>query len=268
VQIADSISKGLAIEGVSLEAEKQIVLYYDFELSDKQFEKRYSIDYCSHYQWGPNFYRIEINPGFELPEGRSFEDCLSESMSKVIVEKSAKILIIDNLTYLRTETEKAKDALPLMKELIALKNKFGLSILALTHTPKRDFSKPISKNDLQGSKMLINLCDSAFSIGESFSDPNLRYLKQIKARSTEILYDADNVYVCQIEKPENFLKFEFLSYGREKDHLRQLSEKESNALTDKVIELRNAEESYRSIGLKLGISHTKAKRLFDKSNKS
>jgi len=30
-----------------------------------------------------------------------------------------------------------------------------LSILALAHTPKRDQHNPITKNDLQGSKMLI-----------------------------------------------------------------------------------------------------------------
>ena len=55
-------------------------------------------------------------------------------------------------------SEKAKDALPLMKHLKVLKNKYNLSILALAHTPKRDLTKPITRNDLQGSKMLINFC--------------------------------------------------------------------------------------------------------------
>lgn len=95
-------------------------------------------------------------------------------------------MIIDNIIYLKDETEKAKFALPLMKDLQRLKNKYGLSILALAHTPKRDLSKSITRNDLQGSKMLINFCDSSFSIGESSTDKNIRYLKQIKARNTEI----------------------------------------------------------------------------------
>ena len=56
-------------------------------------------------------------------------------------------MIIDNLTYLKNETEKAKDALPLMKHLKALKRKYGLSILALAHTPKRDATKQLSRND-------------------------------------------------------------------------------------------------------------------------
>jgi hypothetical protein len=45
--------------------------------------------------------------------------------------------------------------------------------------------RPLSANDLQGSKMLINFCDSAFAIGKSSNDKDLRYLKQIKQRSKE-----------------------------------------------------------------------------------
>lgn len=37
VQIADSISKGQPINGFKLEAPQQKVLYFDFELSSKQF---------------------------------------------------------------------------------------------------------------------------------------------------------------------------------------------------------------------------------------
>ena len=101
-----------------------------------------------------------------------------------IKEHNAKILIIDNLTYLKTQaTETAKEALPLMKLLKELKGKYDLSILALAHTPKRNLSNPISKNDLAGSKHLANFTDSIFAIGESSKDKSLRYLKQIKARA-------------------------------------------------------------------------------------
>ena len=63
-----------------------------------------------------------------------------------------------------------------------IKNKYGLSLLILAHTPKRDATKGITKNDLSGSKMLMNFCDSAFAIGESFQKNGLRYLKQIKVQ--------------------------------------------------------------------------------------
>lgn len=266
VQIGNSISKGEQIRGFQLETPKQLILYFDFELSDKQFENRYSIKFEQHYSFDNNFIRVEINPDATIPENQTFEDYLNHSLERSITETGAKVLIIDNLTYLKNETEKAKDALPLMKHLKALKNKYGLSILALAHTPKRDLSKPITRNDLQGSKMLINFCDSSFSIGESHSDKNLRYLKQIKQRNTEQIYDAENVCICQIDKPDNFLLFEFVNFGKEWEHLKQHTEKDKENLNEKVIELNQQGRSLREIGVELGISHMKVSRILKDCN--
>lgn len=266
VQIGNSISRGEQIRGFKLETPKQPILYFDFELSDKQFENRYSIKFEQHYSFDDNFIRVEVNPEAVIPEGQSFEDYLNYSLERSITEIGAKVLIVDNLTYLKNETEKAKDALPLMKHLKALKNKYGLSILALAHTPKRDLSKPITRNDLQGSKMLINFCDSSFSIGESHSDKNLRYLKQIKQRNTEQVYDAENVCICQIDKPLNFLLFEFVNFGKEWEHLKQHTEKDKESLNEKVRELKRQGRSFREIGAELGISHMKVSRILKDGN--
>lgn len=254
VQCCDSISRGIPIPGFKLEAEKQPVLYFDFELSDKQFENRYSNNYDQHYSFDNNFLRVEINPDAEIPENESFESYLNRSLEQSIIETGAKILIIDNLTYLKNETEKAKNALPLMKDLKSLKNKYGLSILVLAHTPKRDSSKPITRNDLQGSKMLINFCDSSFAIGESHSDKSLRYIKQIKARITEIFYDTDNIILCQVHKPDNFLRFEFIGYGTEQEHLKKLTDKDREVNVARAKELDKKGLSQRKISKELGIS--------------
>ena len=187
VQIGNSISKGEHIPGFKLEALKQSILYFDFEMTDKSFENRYSLNFDQHYSFDDNFIRVEINPDAEIPDSQSFEKCLNDSLERAIIETSAKVLIIDNLTYLKDDNEKAKDALPLMKNLKNLKNKYGLSLLILAHTPKRDLSKPITRNDLSGSKMLMSFTDSSFAIGESQKDKNIRYLKQIKVRQNESL---------------------------------------------------------------------------------
>ena len=265
VQIGNSISKGEQIQGFKLEATQQSVLYFDFELSDKQFENRYSSSFEQHYAFNDNFIRVEINPDAEIPETQSFESYLNHSLERSITETGAKVLIIDNLTYLKNETEKAKDALPLMKHLKALKSKYGLSILALAHTPKRDLSKPITRNDLQGSKMLINFCDSSFAIGESQTDKSLRYLKQIKQRNTENIYDAENVCVCQIDKPHNFLLFEFVNFGSEQEHLKQYTEQDKTIQVERMLELREQGKSFREIGAELGCSHMKVKRTLEKN---
>lgn len=255
VQIGNSISLGEAVTGFVLESPSQKVLYFDFELSDKQFELRYSHASGSHHRFSSNFLRAEIDPDSTPPdEFKSFEDYLNYSLEHSIIDTGAKVLIIDNLTYLRNETERAKDALPLMKQLKALKSKYGLSILALAHTPKRDLSKPITRNDLQGSKMLINFCDSAFSIGESHTDTSVRYIKQIKQRNTEQVYDSENVCVCYIGKPYNFLQFEFLSYGRESAHLKQITEKDREHQKIEAVELKKQGLSNIEIGKRFGVS--------------
>jgi KaiC/GvpD/RAD55 family RecA-like ATPase len=265
VQIADSITRCKQIIGFKLEASQQPVIYIDFEQSSKQFQARYSIEYSQDYRFSETFYRAEINPNASFSENfKTFEEYLYQAIEKSIEKTGAKVLIIDNITYLRTETEKAKDALPLMKELKTLKKKYGLSILVLAHTPKRDSSKPITRNDLQGSKMLINFCDSAFAMGESAKDVGIRYLKQIKQRNTSHIYGPDNVCICQISKPHNFLQLEFIGYGAESVHLKQQTDEENENLLQQILERHREGESLRQIGTALGISHMKVSRMLPK----
>lgn len=260
VQIANSISKGEPIPGFKIDASAQKVLYFDFELSSKQFEVRYAEQndllnsYQNHYDFDENFIRIEMNPDADIPENIAFDDYLNISLENTVIDTGARILIIDNITYLKSETERAKDALPLMKHLKALKSKYGLSILALAHTPKRDLSKPITRNDLQGSKMLINFVDSSFAIGECHNDKYVRYIKQIKARNTEILYDSENVLLCQIQKQSNFLQFEFMKFDSEAMHLKKISENDRHELITRAKELQKKGFSQRQTAAELSIS--------------
>lgn len=118
VQIADSISKGKAIPGFKLESPPKRVLYLDFELSDKQFENRCSEQYENHYQFNKNFLRAEFHTELELPkEYNNIEEYLCATLSDIITKTKVSVLIVDNLTFLSSENEKAKDALILMKTL-------------------------------------------------------------------------------------------------------------------------------------------------------
>jgi KaiC/GvpD/RAD55 family RecA-like ATPase len=253
----------LAVQIAVKIAESQKILYFDMELSAKQFEGRYSNNYTNHYHFSDNFFRVELDPNF-IPDNQSFEEILNESLERAITETGARVLIIDNLTYLKNDTEKAKDALSLMKYLKTLKSKYNLSILVLAHTPKRDFTKPLSINDLAGSSMLGNFFDSCFTIGASAKDKNLRYLKQIKVRECEKKYDADNVVTHQIIKHLNFVEFEFIGFGSEKEHLKEVSEKDNSELIERIVQLHSEQKSYREIGRELGISHMKVKRILEK----
>lgn len=256
VQIADAISRGDNALGLVNEAQAQKVLYFDFELSDKQFEGRYMNETNGkHYEFSNNLIRIEINPDVvDYPDGCDFEEYIKISMQQVVEETDARVIILDNITYLSRETEKAKDALPLMQWLKAFGKKFGLSILVLAHTPKRNTSNPITKNDCFGSSMLQNFCDGMFAIGESSRGTELRYIKELKQRNVPFAYDADNVIVCEIAKPDNYLMFRFNGYGCESEHLRQITADDREALIERAKELSAQGKSQRDIAKELGVS--------------
>ncbi|GAB3950104.1 AAA family ATPase [Spirosoma harenae] len=265
VQIADSISTGRPISGFQLETSEQPVLYFDFEMSFKQFEARYSEGGSKHYRWSHNLNRCEIHPDATMPVGySSFEDYLVKSIEQAIEHTGTKVVIVDNLTYLGSDMETSKAAAPLMKQLKALKTKYDLSLLVLAHTPKRDASRPLSQNDVQGSSRLIQFCDSSFGIGASTQASDLKYLKQVKARNVAIEYDADNVIVCQIIKRNSFLQFERVSNAAEFEHLKttQLVDKAAKKEYEsaQVRELTSQGKKQREIAKEMGISLSKVNR--------
>jgi archaellum biogenesis ATPase FlaH len=255
VQIADSLSRGEAIPGFINECSPKKVLYLDFELSDKQFENRYSDNYQNHYHFENEFLRAEINAEADIPkEYNGIEDFLTKSLESKILENKADVVIIDNLTFLKSDNERAKDALVLMKLLKQLTKKSNVSILVLAHTPKRDASKPITKNDLAGSKMLMNFCDSSFAIGGSALSPSLRYLLQVKQRNTEHVFHNENVIVCELKKEYNFLSFGFVEYGSEKEHLKQSVFNDVSERDELMKDLMSQGLSNVKIGEELGLS--------------
>lgn len=268
VQIGVCINTGEAMQPFGVEAQPQPVLYFDFELSDKQFEARYSDNYERHFAFNPDFYRTEVNAETPVPEGfKDLDEFLVAGLEREIIKTKAKVVIVDNLTYLRSDTEQARDALPLMKQLKNLKNKYGLSMLVLAHTPKRDLSQQITLNDLQGSKMLMNFCDSAFTIGQSSAERDLRYLKQIKQRNTSQVYGYSNICLCRITKPFNFLQYQFAGYGNELDHLKKHGDRMSDEEINAAVQLRTEGLSLREIGKKMGINYQKADRLLKAAEK-
>ena len=240
VQIATSIAK------------KQKVLYFDFELSDKQFQLRYSDEANNLNQFPDNLYRVEINR--DSLDAVNFEEAVIGNIEQTAIKLGAKVLIIDNLTYLCVASEKGDAAGTLMLRLMALKRKYGLSMLILAHTPKRCLSNPITQNDLAGSKKLYNFFDSVFAIGKSAKNSSVRYIKQLKVRYGNYTYDADNVIVCVIEKVGTFLQFVDIGYAVEKEHLKEPSEKDSTQEKETIKRMVAEGKTYRVIASELGVT--------------
>ncbi|MCQ2186452.1 MAG: AAA family ATPase [Bacteroidales bacterium] len=246
-------------------AQSRNVLYADFELSEKQFQKRYTGRGGEVHIFPSSFYRATMNTC--SMDSENFEDVIFSSIKAAAEKVNAKVIIIDNLTYLCNESEKGEVAGRFMKKVLGMKSE-GYTVLVVAHTPKRSMINPMTQNDLAGSKKLMNFFDSAFCIGHSAKDNHLRYIKQVKVRSAELKYDADSVLIFQIGTDENALRIQNLGKGRERAHLKSMSEEDVQNLEQRILSLHAQGYSYRQIQSEVGVSKSTVGRVVNTINKN
>ena len=249
-------------------AKDEPILYCDFELSDKQFQLRFTNqENGNRYIFPANFKRAEISLDENYSSGADFEDEVIDSIEAAAKAHNIKVIIIDNLTWICNSSEKGDAAGQLMARLIRLKKIHQWSILVIAHTPKRALTTPIDQNTLAGSKKLMNFFDSAFAIGRSARDENLRYVKQIKCRYGQFEYGADNVIIADISQdPSGYLHFNQLRFDKERNHLKEVTEKDENATESKVIELHQQGKTQREIANEVGVSVGKVNKIIKSKN--
>ena len=249
VQIGENIS------------ETKKVLYVDLELSNKQFGMRYS-EHSKHneiinYKFNNNFLRASFSDELgSIPEKKNIEDVIFDELETLIELENIEVFIFDNISMIsQGDTDKSKDVNPLMKKLISLKRKYNLTLIIVDHTKKRDEYKPISINDLNGSKMKSNFVDSVLYIGKSRQAENMRYISQLKCRSSENLFNEENVVECEIVKENAFLHFYFLgTLGSELDHIKQAPKINKSKRNSEILSMHAMGVSNVEIGRKYSLS--------------
>lgn len=260
MQIAEALASGSNVfqENTVFENEcdPMKVLYLDYELSLSQIVNRYTENGDNLYRFDDNLIRLEKNFEFEFKKGDSVEEFISEDIQYYIEEHKPQALIIDNLSVLRSGTESAKEALPLMHMLNNLKGKHGISILVVGHTPKKDAFTPINITHLQGSAQISNALDGCFAIAMC-KDNERRYIIELKQRNVAYLAHADNVVVCEVRKDINFLQFHFIGFDYELNLLKQLTKEEEEAIVDTIMTLKKQGKTFRQIAN--SVPHCKSK---------
>lgn len=249
----------LAVQIAREVAEKMPTLYFDFEMSSKQFQKRYTDAQGNLYRFPENFIRMEMNPA--MLRGRDdIENVIMSQIRREIVTRDAKVAIIDNLGFICTQSEQGDAAGRLMRQLKEIQSITGVSMLVIGHTPKRDMTTPLTQNELAGSKRLFNFFDSVFAIGQSARDPSLRYLKQLKVRAAEFTYTSENVLTCEIVKEDNFIRFVCRNREPEIAHLK-IPDMETLAHTEeRIVQLHKEGKTLRQIAGELNLSFSRVQR--------
>lgn len=240
VQIAEHVSQ------------EQKVLYFDFEMTDKQFQLRYTdAETGKLHDFNDNLLRVELSPVYvDLSNIHSIISHISDAVDI----SGARVIIIDNITWICNRAESGDAAGELMQMLIDLKRRKGLSILVLAHTPKRNTASKLTQNSLAGSKRIANFMDSMFAIGATQTDrPAGRYIKQIKVRSSEMEYGEDHVITAWLVKEGDYVSLMHIGFGRECDLLAPVDSNEAN-LKERVSALSEEGLSVRKIAEQLGVS--------------
>ncbi len=227
---------------------RQPVLYFDFEMSDKQFQLRYTDPDTGYvHNFSKNFIRVEFARDKRLT---GYITEIVSAIGEIARERDAKVVIIDNLTLICNQSENGDEAGMLIQELVELKKKRGMSVLVLAHTPKRNISSPLNQNSLAGSKKLANFFDSIFAIGVSKVDKSTkRYVKQIKVRNGAVTCGEENVMTATIGRDRSFLCFNHDGYSAERLLLDSPYEDDIDYDKDQRIARRNM--TYREIARRL-----------------
>lgn len=186
-------------------------LYIDLEMSTKQFTSRYA----TAEKFIPDTYHRAVIDTAELED----DEILPEVKNLIVgmqAEKDApKFIIVDNISNSFGSVMNANKMKKLVFEFKKLKEKYGLTILLIAHSKKRQPWSAITKDDLIGSSMIVNFIDSAFAIGQSKCGKKIKYIKQIKTREDNGLMDVMSVMLDS----EPFLGYKFLGYNGEIGHL-------------------------------------------------
>ena len=222
VQIADHVSQ------------ERKVLYFDFEMTDKQFQLRYTdAETGNSHKSNDNFLRVEFSPVNVDVSNLAY---IISQITEVVDRTGARVIIIDNITWICNNAESGDTAGELMQMLIDLKRRKGLSILVLAHTPKRNTAAKLGQNSLAGSKRIANFMDSMFAIGE------------------------DHVITAWLVKDGDYISLMHTGYGRESALLAPV-EGEAAKLRQRVLELSQTGMTQQKIADELGISRMRVQRM-------
>ncbi|MDD2311750.1 MAG: helix-turn-helix domain-containing protein [Petrimonas sp.] len=127
--------------------------------------------------------------------------------------------------------------------------------------PAWNLSNPITQNDLAGSKKLYNFFDNVFAIGQSAQDKRIKFVKQVKVRASEYMYDSDNVIVYEITSEDGYVRFLHKGYGKESEHLRDKSEEDESQVRSYILTCHREGKSVREIADLVNRSKTSVHRI-------
>ena len=175
---------------------KRLTMFYDIETSDRSFYARCMVGGAKHV-FPHNFRRIS-SPKRDMEAVASIANISSRLHPSIIV--------VDNLTALRSEQEEAASAKELILSLKDIAHSTGTTILLLAHTTKNKEGQILRLSDIRGSGVIGDLVDSAFCVCRSRQGELTRVIKHVRSRNGMLTTVEDFVVVAQMSAADGMLK--------------------------------------------------------------
>jgi hypothetical protein len=247
VEIADAIASGGSILSGRLKSEigSTTVLYVDFEMLDSQFKKRFI-----GREFSPNLRRLVLDNQFM--NIKTFRKDAIPEIELMLDESKAKVLIIDNLSFIQADNTQAGDAASLISEFDALKKSRKISILIVSHTPKFSKGLSIETTNLAGSAFMSYFIDSLFAVNKAAG--KTIYIKQLKQRDGAEVYGSDNVLHCELDFTESGLRVKYIGTDKEMNILDRSNEDLSDRNQKIVKDYRSGGGTVRDLAVRYELS--------------
>lgn len=254
VQVGDALARGRPLAGFRMPTGRRRVLLVDLDLSDAQFEARYT---HAEADGGPP---LVYQPPESLFRGRPADaetaEGLTEWLRAVVAENRIQVVIIDSLSAIKNTLDGTRETLGLMRRLKCLAAELGISMLVVNEA-LYERRGGVSEADLGRSRVLCSLADSVFAIGFTGHRGSSRYVVQTRARSSALFWSERNAPVGNIEVLERgLLGFRF------DDRFAAKPDEALRKLICRVRKLRSSGMTNDAAARELGISKSAASRLY------
>jgi hypothetical protein len=238
------------------------VLYVDLEMTKRQIEARYTSDRVRpgdrgyRYQFSDNLRYIGFNAYDAMSEcdAEKTAEILARRIDREVREHDIDVVILDSLTALKRSYYGSTELLPVMRRLRRLMLERELSVLVLADVPRGDKARPMTLRSLGGLRLAANVADSIVGLAQGGAATDERYIKHLRSRSSEIVFDDTHLPLFLLCKNESaFLGFEFIEYTNEPEQMIDDRHAAEANLTSWVYrEVKDKGRSIRAVAAQIG----------------
>jgi KaiC/GvpD/RAD55 family RecA-like ATPase len=244
-QLANSISSGTTILGLSNDGGPMKVMYIDFELNDRQWVDRSG----DPGMYNSNFLLQTMDEPIEFTE-------MLENI-ELAFNDGVDYVIIDNMSFLTSNQEEADTAISFMNKLRRTIKNTDKGILLINHTKKKELNygrpNPIELTDSYGSSKIGASADSTIGMGVSYMNPSIKYLKHLKTRGSGLVLDRNNVMLLRIDD-ESGISFKYAGYTNEDELTMPPSKTDRKKIKEKLAGLDYDNIDYAELESEFGIA--------------